>query len=296
MLNDHDSNIRQQEQTDESTTEEAELGLDKIFTEAPRPPSPQATFSTYQGSRKEFRIRLVGSHPLWGHHLWNSALAVASYLEQNQALCHNRNVLELGAGGALPSLVAVESCNALKVVITDYPDPDLVKNIEFNVRENVGDDKKDKVSVQGYIWGQPTHNLFKSLQHQGEDRKFDLIILSDLIFNHSQHDALLKTCRLALQPDQTPLQSDTSDEATTLTADSHPHQPLPHKSSVLVFYTHHRPHLAHRDMEFFEKAREEGWDCRKVVTQKFVPMFPEDPGEEEVRATVHGYILTRTSS
>lgn len=67
-------------------SDEADLGLDSVFTvrygpaecfivpiiysqEAPRPPSPEATFSTYQGLHKEFRIRLVGSHPLWGHHL-----------------------------------------------------------------------------------------------------------------------------------------------------------------------------------------------------------------------------------
>jgi hypothetical protein len=38
---------------------------------------------------------------------------------------------------------------------------------------------------------------------------------------------------------------------------------------VLVFYTHHRPHLAHRDMEFFEIAGEMGWECEKVLTERF---------------------------
>jgi hypothetical protein len=38
---------------------------------------------------------------------------------------------------------------------------------------------------------------------------------------------------------------------------------------VLVFYTHHRPHLAHRDMEFFEMAGEMGWGCEKVLTERF---------------------------
>jgi len=38
---------------------------------------------------------------------------------------------------------------------------------------------------------------------------------------------------------------------------------------VLVFYTHHRPHLAHLDLQFFEKARAEGWHCQEISTQTF---------------------------
>ena len=38
---------------------------------------------------------------------------------------------------------------------------------------------------------------------------------------------------------------------------------------VLVFYTHHRPHLAHRDMEFFKIAGEMRWECEKVFTERF---------------------------
>ncbi|KAJ3850048.1 putative methyltransferase-domain-containing protein [Lentinula lateritia] len=275
--------------------DEVDLGLDSVFIEAPRPPSPEATFSIFQGSHKEFRIRLVGSHPLWGHHLWNSALSVASYLEQHPSLFHNQNILELGAGGALPSLVAAES-GARKVVITDYPDPDLIQNIEYNVQENVNVARKGNVAVQGYIWGHSVQPLLASLQDRSNTNPdlnedlFDLIILSDLIFNHSQHDALLKTCHLSLKPSLTTSRSPSNDEATEASSLASLLTP-----SVLVFYTHHRPHLAHRDMEFFEKARDQGWNCVEVVTQKFDPMFPEDPGEEEVRATVHGWLLTRSS-
>jgi predicted nicotinamide N-methyase len=39
--------------------------------------------------------------------------------------------------------------------------------------------------------------------------------------------------------------------------------------AVLVFYTHHRPHLAHRDMDFFTKARQKGWHCEEILTRKF---------------------------
>jgi len=47
-------------------------------------------------------------------------------------------------------------------------------------------------------------------------------------------------------------------------------------------------------LAFFEVARETGWACEKVLTERFAaPMFPEDSGEEEVRSTVHGWKLTR---
>lgn len=179
-------------------------------------------------------------------------------------------MLELGAGGALPSIVTARN-GAGKVVVTDYPDRELVENMEYNVKTNVPEHQRDRLNVQGYIWGHPVKPLLDALPTPSS--KFDLIILSDLIFNHSQHEALLKTCEEALSSDS---------------ASSHP--------SVLVFYTHHRPHLAHRDMSFFTKARERGWRSEEILSETFPPMFPEDSGEEAVRSTVHGWRLTRRES
>jgi hypothetical protein len=46
------------------------------------------------------------------------------------------------------------------------------------------------VSVQGYIWGRDATSLLDALQEPTEERetsghRFDLLILSDLIFNHA---------------------------------------------------------------------------------------------------------------
>ena len=46
------------------------------------------------------------------------------------------SVLELGAAAALPSMVAALN-GARKVVVTDYPDPELVENIVYNVDHNL---------------------------------------------------------------------------------------------------------------------------------------------------------------
>ncbi|KAI0367207.1 hypothetical protein BV20DRAFT_1024854 [Pilatotrama ljubarskyi] len=265
---------------------EGGLALDSVFIEPPRPPSPEPTVTTYTRERqvdpdnwRTIDIRLVGSHPLWGHHLWNASRAFAAYLDDHPELYCNRSVLELGAGGALPGIVAAKN-GAKTVVLTDYPDAALVDNISHNVRENVPEADRVRVHVQGYIWGQPVEPLLAVLPDESDGKAFDLIILSDLIFNHSQHEAMLKTCDLALSKIRTP--DSTAGESRS-----------PPAPCLLVFYTHHRPHLADRDMEFFAKARVNGWHCEEILTRKYPPMFPEDPGEEEVRATVHGWRLTR---
>lgn len=40
---------------------------------------------------------------------WNAALALASFLDSNRHLYVDQNVLELGAGGGLPSIVTVKN-------------------------------------------------------------------------------------------------------------------------------------------------------------------------------------------
>lgn len=59
---------------------------------------------------------------------------------------------------------------------------------------------------------------------------------------------MLKTCELALAPSKPG-------------GDAVP--------QVFVFYSHHRPHLAHRDMQFFEKAEQRGWVCEEIYTKTF---------------------------
>ncbi|KAF7294407.1 LIM-domain-containing protein [Mycena kentingensis (nom. inval.)] len=241
-----------------------ELDLGSVFPEEPRPATPEPTIVIYQRDEdirdqdwRQLSIKLVGSHPLWGHHLWNAGRAVASFIDHHRSIASGY-VLELGAGGGLPGLAAAKN-GAKHVLLTDYPDTALIHTLETNVQQNAA----SNVSVKGYIWGRPVEPLL-DVAPGG----FDLIILSDLVFNHSQHAALLDTCIKCLAK----------------TADAR----------VLVFYTHHRPHLASRDLEFFQKARERGWTTEQVVRNtEYGVMFEEDGGDAEVRSTVHGWELRR---
>lgn len=65
--------------------------------------------------------------------LWNAGATIANHISLNPSLIRDKYVLEFGAGAALPSLVAA-LCGAKKVVATDYPDPALIENIDFNIQ------------------------------------------------------------------------------------------------------------------------------------------------------------------
>lgn len=80
-----------------------------------------------------------------------------------------------------------------------------------------------------------------------------MLILADLLFNHSEHAKLVKTVQLMLKKS-------------------------PH-SRAFVFFTPYRPWLLEKDLAFFDLAHESGF----VVTKTFEKvmdkvMFEKDPG------------------
>uniref|UniRef100_A0A060T9P1 ARAD1D13354p n=1 Tax=Blastobotrys adeninivorans TaxID=409370 RepID=A0A060T9P1_BLAAD len=250
-----------------------EEAIDTSLFEEPedfRPPPPEPTFEKYtrqqelvkKGEPSEITVRLVGKSPLWGHLLWNAALVTCDFIDQNrEQYITGKTVLELGAAAALPSLVA--ALTADNVVVTDYPDPDLMNNIDHNIGL-LNAHAEYPLTSEGYIWGYDTTDLLNAKGQKG--RKFDFIILSDLIFNHTEHQKLIKSC----------------DEC------------LADNGVVLVVFTHHRPKLAHKDLAFFPQAEEQaGFKSEKIIEKVMTPMFAEDEGPEIVRATVHGYLMRK---
>ena len=95
----------------------------------------------------------------------------------------------------------------------------------------------------------------------------DVALLADLVFNVSQHERLLDSCELAL-------------------ADG---------GVALSFYAFHRPHKAVEDGQFIERAQRRGWRCEEVVKTWGGLAFPDDDGDEQLRGTVHGWVMTLPS-
>jgi nicotinamide N-methyltransferase len=269
-----------------------------LFTEPPDyyPPSPKPTTQIHTLlSGQTLTLNLVGHNPLWGHHLWNAGRLISTYLEQNPSLIKNKTVLELGAGAGLPSLVC-GILGAKKVVCTDYPDRELVENLRGNIEEferdfggNEGESESKgidgRVVAEGYCWGADPAPLLSHLPSSPSptDKKpngFDILILADLLFNHSEHRKLLSTIQQTLS--HPPERSEASHSSSSQTPEA----------KALVFFTPYRPWLYEKDMAFFDLAREAGFVVEKVLEEKMERvMFEDDPGDEELRRTVFGFVL-----
>ena len=172
-------------------------------------------------------------------------------------------MLELGAGAGLPSLVCA-TLGARHVVITDYPDLELRQNLQHNVEACLGPTEGTSTVVKGYLWGDDTDPLTSGLLHP--EGGFDLLILADVVFNHSEHKKLVKTILAALKRDN--------------------------NAKALVFFTPYRPWLLQKDLAFFDLAREAGLEVEKTMDKAMDKvMFANDPGDEMLRRTVFGYTL-----
>jgi len=143
---------------------------------------------------------------------------------------------------------------ARSVVLTDYPDQELLDNLKANISttQPLLPSPKPTMRVEGYLWGASTAHL---LSHQNTQAPagFDTLILADLIFNHTEHAKLLQTIQSTLRRSPS--------------------------SRALVFFSPHRPWLLHKDLAFFGLAREGGFEVEKVVeTVMAKPMFEVDRG------------------
>jgi len=241
-------------------SEDEGLGDATLFQEPSDyyPPEKQATFTTYTtSSGKALKLRLVGHSPLWGHLLWNAGHVISDYLENDaQHLVKSKDVLELGAGAGLPGLVCY-GLGAEKVVITDYPEQDLIDNLRYNV-DHCCSAQQTSVAVEGYLWGAPPSPAMSD--------GFDLLILADLLFNHSEHEKLVKTVVTCLRKEDS--------------------------SRALVFFTPYRPWLLQKDLAFFDLAKSAGLIIEQIM-EKIVDkvLFENDRGDEKLRRTVFGYQL-----
>ena len=199
-----------------------------------------------------------------GHLLWNAGRVIAQYLEDNvNDLVKDKDVLELGAGAGLPSLVCAAR-GARQVVVTDYPDPDLMQNLQYNIEHCALISSKASIVAEGYLWGNDTAQLTARLAEPNAG--FDLLILADILFNHSEHQKLITTLKTTLK--------------------------VGPKAKALVFFTPYRPWLFEKDLAFFDLARSSGFVVEKILEKTMDKvMFEADPGDEKLRRTVFGYQL-----
>ena len=190
---------------------------------------------------------------------------MASYIEEHaQEMTQGKTVLELGAGAGLPGLVAARS-GASQVIITDYPDADLIENLAYNIETSQQPSRPPRNTVaQRYLWGSHVGPLLAHLPDP--NRGFDVLLLADLLFNHHCHEALVSTVLKTLARVPSAL--------------------------ALVFFTPYRPWLLDKDLAFFDLCKENGLSVLELVRIEVDKvMFEEDRGDELLRRTIFGYEL-----
>ncbi|UNI22632.1 Nicotinamide N-methyltransferase [Purpureocillium takamizusanense] len=275
------------------------------------PPSPPPTKQVFtMQSGRAVTLHLVGHSPTEAHHLWNGAKFISDYLEDDPAgRVRGKAVLELGAAAGLPSLAAAV-LGARRVVMTDFPDPDLVANMQKNIDEcDAAVEPRGSVAARvhamGFVWGADPAPLLARLaadassdedagagtgagtgavppaseaasvavaaaaageEQEGhkEEQRFDVLVLADLLFRHSEHGALVKTIKETMARD----------------------------GAAYVFFTSYRPWKQDLDMRFFDVARDAGLSVEQVSERKLEkPLFDNDPGDLDVQKTVKGFVV-----
>ncbi|KAK4199740.1 putative nicotinamide N-methyltransferase [Triangularia verruculosa] len=243
------------------------------------PPSPPPTTETYTtASGDVITLHLVGHSPLEAHHLWNGSRVVSQLFESSPATTvAGRTVCELGAGAGLPSLVA-SMLNAKLVVCTDFPDPDLIATIRKNIDgchllPRHDDTSPLNIVADGFVWGGDPSTLLRHLPPptssptEQEPQGFDVLILADLLFRHSEHGNMIKTIKECLKKTR--------------------------ESKAYVVFCSYRPWLREKDLRFFELCEAKGLVVEKVLERRMErKLFEEDPGDEEVLKTVTGWVVS----
>ena len=149
----------------------------------------------------------------------------------------------------------------------DFPDLDIIQAMQKNVDglEEGVKGTEGRVRVKGFVWGGDVAPLKEELGPEGE-AGFDVLILADLLFRHTEHGNMIKTIREALRRSK--------------------------DSTAYVVFTSYRPWLRHKDLAFFDVAREAGFVVEKVLEERLEkPLFEDDPGDVEVQKTVTGWTV-----
>lgn len=170
-----------------------------------------------------------------------------------------KSVLELGAGAGLPSILAARA-GARYVLCTDYPDEELILNIQKNIQTLIPEQCRRACEALGYLWGAPAADLLA----RNAGRKYDVLILCDVIFNHSEHRKLLQSIADLLDPE----------------------------GVAWCVFSHYRPWYMDRDLALLTLAKEWGLECILVEEHKYdsiVNDFRDDRADPDILRTVFAY-------
>lgn len=214
-------------------------------------------------------LTMVSQQQLFAHQLYPSAVASARLLDSSLVPCARGAVLELGAGPALPCIVAALN-GARAVVATDFPDDEMLRNTEANLRANLPPQAAARCRTVGHAWGRDCEPVLAALRELGGNGGFDLVILSDLLYE-LEHAALLRTCTACLSARPS--------------------------SRLLVVFQPHDPVNLQRQLAFFALAAQPPFELesRRLLCLKAPPMFELAATAGSTARRVHLHLLRRAA-
>ncbi|KAJ6581626.1 hypothetical protein B0H19DRAFT_1207503 [Mycena capillaripes] len=139
---------------------------------------------------------LAANWSLHASSIWAAARFLAdnlAYLDLPMHLSRGERVklLELGAAAGLPSIIIAKRYPALSVVVSDYPDEELIRTLTENVAKN---GVSASCRAVAYNWGSDPSGLFIP-----DNEKFDVVIAADTLWNPDFHDLFIAALRLTLK-------------------------------------------------------------------------------------------------
>ena len=125
----------------------------------------------------------------------------------NLHLFQNKHILEIGAGLGLNGILAWRASSSNSEVCITDGDSDALVHLRDNVDRNRNTDSEDgnddsnvgKVSCKQLIWGKDTSEKF--LSDVAKDKKYDVILASDIIYSPVIVEPLWKTIQTLLKKD-----------------------------------------------------------------------------------------------
>ncbi|MCJ1409024.1 hypothetical protein MMC19_003101 [Ptychographa xylographoides] len=134
---------------------------------------------------------LLASSGTTGLRTWEAALRLATFLsiEEGTQLVKNKNIIELGAGTGLLSILCTKYLGSKFVLATDGSG-EVVDDMATNVFIN-GLEDSDKLETAGLAWG---HALVDGVEQRFDgDRKLDIILGADLTYDQGSIMPLVST-------------------------------------------------------------------------------------------------------
>ena len=175
------------------------------------PPTETYNFIYPRNGEEVITLELKGYHDdseqTWnstGLTLWRSSHHLCHYLVSEEAEMlqdksnNNLRILEVGSGLGRCGLLAHKLSHEDATTVLTDGDTDALKLLRRNVRHNIKDDDTN-ISCKQLLWGKAYAKTF--LAQQPDERKFEVILGSDLIYVKMVIRPLFETIRELLSDD-----------------------------------------------------------------------------------------------